>query len=119
MCALNALSLAHTVVLAFADYARNFFFPKILKGYRVLLKPNHSLYYLYILKYVLLYSIWRSEALLWRLPFFFFSQPAAGLTNWVLVQDSQAGTPLVQNKQKISLMFLFTELMQLSMNKHE
>ena len=60
-----------------------------------LLKSNHSLYYLYILKYVLVYSIWWSEALLWRPPFYFiFSQPAARLTNQVLVWDSQASTPL-------------------------
>ena len=37
------------------------------------LKSNHSLYYLYIIKYVLVYSIWWSEALLWRPPFFFFT----------------------------------------------
>ena len=59
-----------------------------------LLKPNHSLQCLYLLKFVLVYySIWWSEALLWKPPFF-FSQPAAGLTNQALVWDSWAGTPL-------------------------
>src|ERR1700733_15002567 len=47
--------------------------------------------------HVLVYSIWWSEALLWRYPFFSHWQPAAGLTNRVLVRDShQAGTSLTQ-----------------------
>ena len=41
----------------------------------------------------LMYSILCSEALLQRC-LFFFLQPVAGLTNWVLVWDSQAGAPL-------------------------
>ena len=45
-----------------------------------------------------MYSILCSEALLQRCLFFFFFffflQPVAGLTNWVPVQDSQAGAPL-------------------------
>ena len=44
----------------------------------------------------LMYSILCSEALLQRCLFFFFWQPVAGLTNWVLVQDSQAGAPLAK-----------------------
>ena len=75
-------------------YGRDMLFHPVSDALESLLKPNWSLYYLYLLKYVLVYSIWWSEAPLWRPPFFFFSQPVAGLTNQVPVQDSQASTPL-------------------------
>ena len=78
-------------------YLNLFKFHPVSGALESLLKPNHSLYYLYILKYVLVYPIWWSEALLWRPPFFFFSfffQPAAGLTNQVPIRVSRASTPL-------------------------
>ena len=79
-------------------YGRDILCHPVSGALEYFLKSNHSLYYLYTIKYILVYSIWWSEALLWRPPFFFFSQPAAGLTNQVLVQDSQAGTPLACHK---------------------
>ena len=62
----------HKVKMSFADgYGRDMLFHLVSGALESLLKPNQLLYYLYILKYVLVYSIWWSEALLWRIPFFF------------------------------------------------
>jgi hypothetical protein len=99
--------------VAFTDYARKknlnmeeiCYFTLVLSKFHLVsgvlesfLKPNHSIYYLYILQYVIMYQIWWSEALLWRPPFF-FSQPAAGLTNQVPVWNSWASTPLAEIRQ--------------------
>ena len=43
---------------------------------------------------------------------FFFSQPAAGLTNRVLVWDSQANTPLCGDKDNIVAHFAALQTMQ-------